>query len=335
MCGLWTTWSRLVEKLKMKSRFKIITIGLSPAWDIRCSGKNLNWGRHSRIDSTCIQPAGKALNISKALAWMGQSSIAAGLWGRDDYDQMVAALRSEFKPIRIKMTPVQGGTRRNITVVDTTHNRDMHLRAKSELDSKDALKKLKDDLAATVNKNSVCVFAGMMAEIKLLDDIIRVIESCRNRGAKVVLDTSGRALSEIIDTGFIWLVKPNVEELSELLDHEIKNTPISLTKVGEKLLDKVEIVFISRAERGALVVTKDGAWQGKCVGRAKVLSTVACGDYLLAGFLNGLQNQSRIDHALETAIKVATAKAWGRTEKEKWSQIKRQIKVIINHIANG
>jgi 1-phosphofructokinase family hexose kinase len=313
----------------LKNRFKIITIGLSPAWDIRCSGKNIEWGVHSLIDSTCIQPAGKALNISKALAWMGRSSIAAGLWGRDDYDQMAGVLRSEFKKIKIELTAVERGTRRNITVVDMARRREMHLRAKSELVSKDSLKKLKSDLSMIVGRNSVCVFAGMMAETKFLDEIIGLIELCRNRGAKIVLDTWGRALREIIDTGLVWLVKPNVEELSGLLNHRIRNEPGSLVKAGRTLLDKVELVLISRAEKGALVIMDSGVWQGRRVGRRRVLSTVGCGDYLLAGFLSGLQNKSRIGHALETALKVATAKAWDLTEKQKWSQIKQQIKIVM------
>ena len=64
----------------MKKNPSIITVGLSPAWDITCRGKNLNWGGHENIDEQTITPAGKALNVSKALAWMGRESIAAGLW---------------------------------------------------------------------------------------------------------------------------------------------------------------------------------------------------------------------------------------------------------------
>lgn len=317
----------------MKNKFKIITIGLSPAWDICCRGTNLKWGSHSLVESTQIQPAGKALNISRALAWMGYSSIATGLWGSDDYKQMDDALRRDYRLIKNKMTAVKGVTRRNFTIIDSIREKEMHLRAKSELISKDALKKLKSDLSKIVNKNSVCVFAGLMAETKYLDDIIRLIKFCSNRRAKIVLDTSGVALSEIIDTGLVWFVKPNVEELSELIGRRIKNETKSLIKAGGTLLDKVEIVLISRAERGALVVTNNGSWQGKCVGRRRMLSTVGCGDYLLAGFLSDLRNKSGISNALETAIKVATAKAWVLTESEKWPQLENRVKIKTGPVA--
>ncbi|MFB0524666.1 MAG: 1-phosphofructokinase family hexose kinase [Phycisphaerae bacterium] len=311
----------------MSRKFSIITVGLSPAWDITCRGRGLDWSVHGYIDEQIIQPAGKALNISKALAWMGQRNIAAGLWGRNDYQQMVSAVQSLWPLIKVKMTPVSGSTRQNVTIVDTVNHRDMHLRNRSKLVSRRALKRLKADLQAIVNSKRVCVFAGAMPEDKLWGDIIRIIKGCHRQGARMVLDTSGAALREIIDTGGVWLIKPNVNELRELLGDKIKDNPFSLAKAGQKLLEKVEIVLISRGKKGAVVVSKDGAWQGRCIARRKTLSTVGCGDYLLAGFIKCLTETFDAGIALQTAIRVATARAWGWTESKKWPQAERQIKV--------
>ncbi|HUT45984.1 MAG TPA: PfkB family carbohydrate kinase [Sedimentisphaerales bacterium] len=316
----------------MRQRNSIITIGLSPAWDITCRGRNIDWGLHQEIDEQTVRPAGKALNVSKALAWMGQRNIAAGLWGSGDHEQMLAAVRSLWPSIRVKLTAVAGGTRKNITIVDSARNKEMHLRNKSRLASAKTLKKLHTDLKAIVHEGGVCVLAGTMPDGGLLDDVVRLVELCRSRGAKIVLDTSGRPLKEIINTGSAWLIKPNVEELCELLGEQIKDGPVSLAKAGRKLLDKVEIVLISRGARGGVVVTKNGAWQGRCTGREKVFSTVGCGDFLLAGFLKALEDGSGTDLALKTAIKVATARAWGWTEKMSWPDVKSRIHVQVGQI---
>jgi len=316
----------------MKQKSSIITVGLSPAWDVTCWGKNLEWGRHKNIDEQTINPAGKALNVSKALAWMGQKNIAAGLWGNNDYQQMQKTLKSLWPLITVKMTAVAGNTRRNVTVVDTAKNKEMHLRNKSELACPDSLKKLRVDLQKTVRKNSICVFAGAMPADNFLNDVIRIIKSCSKAGAKIVPDTSGPALRKIVETGNLWLVKPNVRELAELEGKQIKDNPASLAGAGRKLLDKVEIVLISRGKEGAIVVTRKGTWRGKCVSRRKVLSTVGCGDYLLAGFLNGLKDNKNPGSALKTAIKVATAKAWGWTESKQWSQISKQIEIKLQQL---
>ena len=316
----------------MKVSGKIITVGLSPAWDITCRGTYLDWGVHKDIDEQTIRPAGKALNISRALAWMGQKSVAAGLWGRDDYDQMLECMRALRGFVKIKRTAVAGRTRQNVTVVDTANGREMHLRDKSRLASAKALRRLKADLKQIVRRGSICVFAGVMPGDALLDEVVKSAEACRNMGARVVLDTYGCALKRIFEAGLAWSIHPNVEELRGLLGARVRDNPVSLAKAGRRLLSRVEAVLISRGAKGGVLVTEEGAWQGMCVGRAKVLSTVGCGDYLLAGFLKGLRDGSNPGSALETAIKVATARAWGWTESKTWAQVQWGIRVKVQEI---
>ncbi len=300
---------------------QIITIGLSPAWDITCRGRNLDWDLHQHIDGQTVRPAGKALNVSKALAWMGHRNIAAGLWGRDDHKQMDTAVRKMWPEIRLKMTTVPGGTRQNVTVVDTATNKDMHLRNRSRLASRSSLRKLRGDLGRIVKKGNICVFAGTMSDGELLADVVRLVEFCRDRGARIALDTSGDALRQIVDTGIAWLIKPNVEELRELLGQPVKDGPVSLARAGRELLDRVEIVLISRGARGSVVVTRDGAWQARCLSRKPVLSTVGCGDSLLAGFLKAHVDKSNVPSALKTALDVANNKAWGMCEAGTFEQL--------------
>jgi 1-phosphofructokinase family hexose kinase len=316
----------------MKREPSIITVGLSPAWDITCRVKNPDWGEHINIDDQTIVPAGKALNVSRALAWMGQKNISAGLWGADDYKQMQTAVQSSWPLIKIKMTPVEGNTRKNITIVDTTKHREMHLRNKSELANMNALRKIRKDLQVVVKKNSICVFSGAMPEGRLLEEAVKTIKSCRDLGAKIVLDTSGPALRKIVKTGLVWLLKPNIAELNELTGQDLENNSASLIQAGGKLLGKVEIVLISRGEKGAVVVTKDTAWEGKCISRKKALSTVGCGDYLLAGFLKGLENTSKADEALTMAIKTATLRAWGITKQKSWPQIAKKVQIRLRRL---
>ena len=310
----------------------IVTVGLCPSWDRVCEFDGIEWGEHKLVSASHIRPAGKAMNISQALAWMGQKSIAAGLWGEDDYALLMRATQPLKRFISVKVTPVEGGTRQNVTIVDTRNHREMHLRHRCDLASVDALKRLRTDLERIVKKNSVCAFAGLMPGRKYLDNIIRMIEFCTERGAGVVVDTSGPAIKEILDTGRVWMIKPNVEEMRELMGKDIPNRPLSLARAGRNLLDRVKVVLISRGAKGAVVVTRDGAWQGKCTKTRKVLATVGCGDYMLAGFLNGTKNTSNVGAALATAIKAGTAMAWGCTHTHSWEQVCRRTTVKVDRI---
>ena len=109
----------------MRISGRIITVGLCPSWDVVYQFEGIDWGQHKTVSSCVNRPAGKALNISRALAWMGQTNTAAGLWGRDDYGQMLEAASALLKRVTVKLTAVDGGTRRNVTVVDTTNAREM------------------------------------------------------------------------------------------------------------------------------------------------------------------------------------------------------------------
>ena len=52
----------------MSTNVPIVTVGLSPAWDVTCVGRELDWDTHPKIDQQRFRPAGKALNISRTLA---------------------------------------------------------------------------------------------------------------------------------------------------------------------------------------------------------------------------------------------------------------------------
>ena len=304
----------------------LVTVGVSPCWDMTCLVDGIEWGEHKKVLSQMLVPAGKALNICKAIDWLGIHSTAAGLWGRVDYQQMLDVLVADFPCVSPSFTIVDGKTRTNLTVVDTQHKRDMHLRAGCELAMDDSLKRLGDDLDALASVDTM-VFAGSMPE-SCVDRCASLVKQFCDKGFKVAVDTSGAAMAKIVGGGGLYLIKPNFEELCELLGRQIDNDADSIIRAGRSLCDAVEIVFVSRGADGALAITKDAAIECK-VKRAThdVVNTVACGDYLLAGFLSQMGDDMKA--ALETAVKVATARAWGLTETMRWEEARRAIEVSL------
>ena len=287
---------------------KIVTVGVSPSWDITLAVDGIEWGQHRTVSNCTENTAGKALNVSKAMAYMGKNSTAAGLWGTDDIDKAKLAIR-EFKHIDAKLTAAPGRTRENVTVVDTVAGREMHLRQESELATPASLAMLKTDLETIVTEGDICVFSGSIPE-RVVKTVGQIMDMCRRRGARIVLDTSGPALRQLTASGHLWIIKPNVAELSQILGRELKNDAYELTKAGTVLLEKSQIVLISRGPEGAIAVTARGAWTAKAVEQRKVFSTVGCGDFLLAGFVEKMAQDSDIEHALRQGIRLAIVRAW-------------------------
>ena len=106
---------------------------------------------------------------------------------------------------------------------------------------------------------------------------------------------------------------------------------LSLFKIAtaaRELCDKAEIIIVSRGKKGAVAVTKDVAIQGELVDAGEeAINTVGCGDYLLAGFLDGFSKKSNIAFALERGIKAATGRALGLSAKKSWADVESQIRV--------
>ena len=308
---------------------KIITVGLCPCWDIICEGGNLSWSGHQRIDRQSSRPAGKALNLSRALTWMQTNNTAAGLWGRDDYAEMLREIKPLQKYLKVRFTVVRGQTRRNVTVIDTKNRREMHLRSPSLLASGSALKSLRADLKHIVKPDCLCVFSGSLPSEPYLPAVLSMVNDCRERGAKIILDTSGKPLRAMVESGGLFLLKPNVAELQELIGTSIRNTPAALIKAGRILLDRAKMILISRGAKGSVLVTRTRIWQAKGICRGRVHSTVGCGDYLLAGFLQGVSQGRNRRSALQLGLQAATAKAYRLEHRYTWNQVRRKIRVDI------
>ena len=308
----------------------IITVGICPCWDVVCRVDGLKWGEHRKVESQQLLAAGKALNISRALAWLRVKSVAAGLWGQSDYPQMVESLKALGDFVDVRFTKAPGRTRQNVTVFDTKAGSEIHLRAESRLAGPESLKQLRADLEEIVSEDSIVVFAGSMPEGKLLDDCLSIIAAVRDAGARVAVDTSGQALKEILRLKGIWLIKPNIKELRELLNKQVADRASAIVKAARQLCEEVETVVVSRAAKGAIVVTGDVALQGKTASSlGKAGSTVGCGDYLLAGLLAGVTQGQGLHLALAQGVKVAVARACGLTESTNWAEVETEIEADV------
>ena len=303
-------------------------MGLGPCWDVTCWGDELEWGCHRQIAGQSARPAGKALNVTRALSWMGQGSTAAGLWGAADYDEAAEQVASWGEQVQVAFTRAVGKTRLNVTLIDQGRGQELHLRAPDGLATRESLGRLADDLGAMVERGDWCVLAGSMPGGELLDEVAAVVRRCRDLGVRLVVDTSGVGLRMLVELGGVWLIKPNVQELGELLGREVADEPGALAAGAREVTDRVATVLVSRGARGAVAVTQRQGWRGMSVGAEhEVFNTVGCGDYLLAGFLQGWQETDCLQGALESGLKAATAKAWGWAEQKNWGQVRDEIEL--------
>ena len=123
-----------------------------------------------------------------------------------------------------------------------------------------------------------------------------------------------------------------MEELCELLAEEIEDETAAIAAAAGGLCDKVALVIVSRGSKGAIAVTPDQTWDAKLCENRKTHSTVGCGDYLLAGLIDGLIDRADIPDALENAIKIGALRAWGETIQKNLGKVADTIATDVSRV---
>ena len=105
---------------------------------------------------------------------------------------------------------------------------------------------------------------------------------------RIAVDTSGAALRAVVDEASPDLIKPNDEELAELVGVALESgadLAAAVLPVARALVPaKVAAALVTLGAAGAVLVNADGAWQATPP-RIRVVSTVGAGDSSLAGYV--------------------------------------------------
>ncbi|GIG30021.1 1-phosphofructokinase family hexose kinase [Cellulomonas marina] len=281
----------------------IVTLTPNPSLDRALDVEHVELGEVNRAVAAHTDPGGKGINVSRALVAQGVASVAVLPVGGADGAHLTALLAEVGVPA--VAVPVSGATRSNFTLAEiggatTKVNAPGHVLSDAEvgalLDAVDAQLALAP--RALVGAGSLPAGAG--------DDLYaRVGALAARHGVPYVLDTSGTALTAAVAAGGVELVKPNDEELAELVGRDLVTVGDVVGAASEVIARGTRAVLVSLGSHGALLVRAEGTWWA---GGAPLVaaSTVGAGDTTLAGYL------AAEDPATDPATRLRTAVAWGR-----------------------
>ena len=80
------------------------------------------------------------------------------------------------------------------------------------------------------------VISGSLPAGLAADFIPRLLQTAAQRGARCILDSSAEVLRQALDTGGLFLIKPNLNELRGLAGEDI-DEPDQLLRVARSLVD--------------------------------------------------------------------------------------------------
>jgi 1-phosphofructokinase/6-phosphofructokinase 2 len=271
----------------------IITVTTNPSIDRTIALNLLTLGGVNRGDLNAIDPGGKGVNVSRALAAFGaitHAVLICGDLGSQWFGKKLNALKIAHHVIR-----AEGITRSNITLQEANGTVTKINEPGFEL-SKNVLNELLQTLDGLELKGSWVVLAGRLnpgADVNTYRDLAQFV---RDRGAKVAIDGSGPEFRAALAVK-PELIKPNQFELAELVGRPLKTIHDVIAAAREVIAGGVEQVLCSLGKDGAILVTSDEVMH--CEPEHAATGTpVGAGDILLAIYLGGGATPSALKDAI-------------------------------------
>jgi 1-phosphofructokinase family hexose kinase len=282
----------------------ITTVTLNPAVDVAVTVERLVQGGTNRCRLDSVDPGGKGLNASRVIGRLGRPTLALGFLGGPTGQMVRARLDAEGVPYCFD--EVDDLTRLNTMVYELLNGQRTRIYLPGARVDPAKIEWLRERLA-DVPAGSTVILAGSVPP-GLPHDVYRdLVGWLGARRVRTVVDTSGAALAAALDAR-PTLIKPNTDEVMELLGRTLATDEDVVAAAGELRQRGAEHVVISQGAAGAIAVGPEGVW--KAVPPAvRARSTVGSGDSMVAGLAIALNEGKDVAEALRlgTAAGAATA----------------------------
>lgn len=281
----------------------IVTVTLNPSLDYIQFVPSFAAGKLNRCEKELIRPGGKGINVSLMLREFGVDSTAAGFAAGFTGEELVRVLQKQG--IRCAFVPVEGMTRINVKVMAQEETEINGCGpAIYEKDICALYKKL-----SGLSEGDFLILSGSVPNTLPTDLYAKIMQKFGKNGVRFVVDTSGEALGLAVEQK-PFLVKPNHQELSELLHVEIKTVQQAADAAKVLLKKGAQNVLCSMGEAGAVLASEDGNTLFCRPPKGELVNSVAAGDSMLAGFLAGYLQTGKTETALRTAVAAGSATAY-------------------------
>jgi len=282
----------------------IVTLTLNPTVDKSTTADQIIPDQKLRCAAPKFEPGGGGINVSRALKRLGAESLAVFPVGGPTGGLLRELLTAE----QIQQQPVEmtSRTRENFIVVDASTSQQYRFGMPGTALSSDEQQQILHTLQHLPAVPDFLVISGSLPPGVESDFLVKVIRMAKAAGTKVVVDTSGPALQQVLEEG-VYLIKPNVGELSKMAGvEELDNEAVVEAAQALVQYDRCEIVVVSLGPQGACIVAKDLVDYVPAPA-VKKRSTVGAGDSMVAGLVYGLSTGLSIRETARLGVACGSA----------------------------
>ena len=260
----------------------ILTITMNPAIDVSTSVERVAHTQKLRCGPARRDPGGGGINAGRVAERLG-STVTAIFPAGGSTGQLLRRLVDEENLCGVAI-PIQEETRQDFTAFETSTGKQFRFVLSGPPLSELEWLKCLDEFVVFRTPVDFLVLSGSLPPGVPTEFYARIAEIARSRAVPVALDASGPSLKAAVDHG-VDILKPNLRELRELTGKPLADGA-SCAEACQELLaaGKARIIALTLGHRGALLVTRDGAWHA---GPLPILavSTVGAGDSFLGAMV--------------------------------------------------
>lgn len=280
----------------------IVTVTFNPAIDKSTSVPLLIHEKKLKGTQPVYESGGGGINVARAIKKLGAEATAiylAGGYSGITFTQLLAE-----EGIETIVTEIKGNTRENFIVVETDTNKQYRFGMPGPKIFEDEWQQCLRTIEQ-IKDATYIVASGSLPEGVPTDIFARIATIAQKKNARLIVDTSGEALKKVLDAG-VYLIKPNLTELSSLLGKEIPINGVS--NAARELINKgnCEVIVVSMGNAGAILVTKELIQQVKPP-TVKRKSTVGAGDSMVAGITLSLSKNKNLKEVIQYGVACGTA----------------------------
>ena len=281
---------------------KIVTLTFNPVIDKTTSVNGLAPEKKLRCSDPGFGPGGGGINVTRALKNLGADSLA--IYPEGGYSGKFLNHLMEQEGLHFKPVEVSKHTRENLIVFDKATGLQYRFGMPGSHIEEHECRALLDVVRNT--EADFIVASGSLLTGMPPDIVAQVAQIAKEKGAKLILDTSGEALKKAVEVG-VYLLKPNLGELSSLIGEEEVDHH-SVDEIGKEIIRRgeCEILVVSMGAKGAKLITKEEIIYVSSPA-VRSVSTLGAGDSMVAGMVLALSRNNTLKEVLELGIACGTA----------------------------
>lgn len=283
---------------------RITTLTINPAIDVSWEVEDMVPIRKLRSSSGTIFPGGGGINVSRVISILGGESTAVLTRGGLTGTLLTELLDDLGLNLNRRVVKIKGHTRLAATIFERSSAQEFRVTPPGPELTEDEWQAFLDTVGRLDSEYVVCT--GSLPRGVPSDFYARIAAVVRQRGGKVILDTSGRALFDALNEG-VYVVKPNQRELEHLVGRKASSATEQEEIAQQIIADgKAEIVALTLGAEGALLVWQDGVRRLRSP-NVEVKSAVGAGDSFVGGLTYGLAAGRPLEDAFALAIATGAA----------------------------